>query len=217
MGGEVVAACVLLADGIVFPNDLAGGGLDGVEEDLLMRKHAGAEIGDAVIDQQTRAHRPARDHAAACQDALVVRSGAKLPYKAAGPGIKAVSIAVIGTDVDFSRRDGRRQTHRAVGEERPLILAGGEITADHATIHGGAKIDLPRADGDMKHIIKADAVQRHMILKDPAIFTRPGHLRRRIQKSMRIAAAGGCLRWSHRHERHRAGRSASRHWRLKEQ
>ncbi len=144
-----------------------------------MRKHARAEIGDAAIDQHTGAHRPAGDHAATGQDALVVRSGTEFPNEFAGLGIEAVGVAVIGAHIDFSIGDGRRETHGAVGEERPLVLAGGEITADDASIDGRAKKDLPRADGDMKHIIKSDAVQRDVIFKNPAIFTRPGHLRSR--------------------------------------
>ena len=142
-----------------------------------MRKHTRAEIGDAIVHQNARAHRPARDHATAGEDALVMRPGAQLPYELPALGVEAIRIAVVRADEDLSVRHGGCQADGRVCEKGPDIFSAGQIAANDASIDRGAKEHLPAADRDVEDIVKADAVEEFVPLDDAPVFTRPGHLR----------------------------------------
>ena len=181
-----VAAGVLLADAVVLPDPLAGRRVDRVQIDRLVRKHAGAEIGDPVLDHHTSADRPAGDHPAAGQQTLVGRARAKLPDQPSVRSVQTVRHAVLGTEIDPVLPNRRRHANRSFREEGPLDRSGRRIQAVQLMIDRGAEKRPAVGDHHGQRPVERHAVPKHQPFHRLVARAFPSHFRpggRRIDPS----------------------------------
>ena len=207
LGGQQVslgrdAALRLFAAGVVAPELLAGGGVDGVEEDALGREDAGGQVGHAPVDQDAAPQGPERDHPAVPQHAAVLRRGVEPPDDRPVLRVQAPRPAVVASHVDTAAGHGRRQADRAAGDRRPADAARLQIDAGDLVVGRRAEVDRPAGDHGLEHVVEVYPPQFQNPLDRIGLGISPAGLRtekrlqcpalckRRIELLGRDAAAG---------------------------
>ena len=142
---------------VVAPDQLPVLCVDRVHVHAFGRKNARAEIGGAVVDQHSGAHRPQRDHLAAAQHLAFARRRAELPLLAAVVAAQAIDESVVRPDVHVVLPDRRSQPHWPAGQHVPSLPGPSGIQRYHATVGGRAEIDRAARCHHMECIVKVDS------------------------------------------------------------
>ena len=93
------------------------------------------------------------------QHAPLPRCGVELPLHRSILGVKAVRIAVIGSDKDSLAGHHRRQPDRPAGDLRPAEASGGGVETVDLVVGRGAEVDRTSGRHRLENVIEVDAAQ----------------------------------------------------------
>jgi hypothetical protein len=103
----------------VLPDDIARGGVQGVQENPFGGPDAGREIDGVFHDDRSAASGPARDDRVIAQHTAVIGTTSKSPQQLAITQANRVQISVIAGHKRSILPDGRSKADRALGEILP--------------------------------------------------------------------------------------------------
>ena len=125
-------------------------GIDGAQVGRFPRQQGVGKVRGALVHQHAGAAGMERDEAAVVQHLGTRRGGLELPPQLAVRSLQAVDESIVGAEIEFSGRPGRRQPHGRVGHEGPDFAAGFRVQAANGIIRRRAEVDRIAGGDGMK-------------------------------------------------------------------
>ena len=174
---------------LLFPDGLAGGGIEGAQPGALGWEQAGGEVGRLAIDQHAAADRPEGDHPAVARQPPIRFDGPVLPDERTVRGFEAVDAAVVGAEIDLARVDRRREADGSFRDVGPKWLTAGRIKAAHGVVGRRSVVEPPLGDHRLEGAIEGDRGAQPVDFPINVLFRRTFGPRRPRRVGGRMAPA----------------------------